>query len=93
MKPALKNTLKIALPVALGVFLIVYSYRMTTADDRREILRYIRQADLFWVGISIGIGMLSHISRAIRWNYLWSGPRSRIFSGPWVTGPPFAITS
>lgn len=58
------------LPIALGVFLIWYSYNMTSAEDRQEILKYIQEANPFWVGISVLIGILSHISRAIRWNYL-----------------------
>jgi uncharacterized protein (TIRG00374 family) len=33
-------------------------------------VRYIREADKFWVAISVFIGILSHISRAIRWNFL-----------------------
>lgn len=70
MTPSAKKALKIVLPIALGVFLIWYSYNMTSAEDRREIVRYIRQADLFWVGISVIIGIFSHVSRAIRWNYL-----------------------
>ncbi len=50
--------------------MVWYSYVITSEEDRKQILRYIREADFFWVGISIFIGMLSHISRAIRWNYL-----------------------
>lgn len=80
MKPGLKKALKIVLPIALGLFLIGYSYQMTSPEDRGEIVRYIREANLFWVGISILIGILSHISRAIRWNYLLEpmGYRPRI---------------
>lgn len=70
MNPRLKRALKIILPIALGLFLIGYSYQMTSPEDRVEIVKYIREANLFWVGISIFIGILSHISRAIRWNYL-----------------------
>ncbi|MDG1571690.1 lysylphosphatidylglycerol synthase transmembrane domain-containing protein [Robiginitalea sp. M366] len=70
MSPRLKRALKILLPIALGLFLIGYSYQMTSPEDRSEIVRYIREANLFWVGISVLIGILSHVSRAIRWNYL-----------------------
>ncbi len=70
MKAPLKKALKIVVPIALGVFLIWYSYNMTSPDDRKVILRYIREADLFWVGVSVFIGILSHLSRAVRWNYL-----------------------
>ncbi len=54
----------------MGVFLVWYSYYTTTPENRREIVHYIKEANLFWVGLSILIGILSHISRAIRWNYL-----------------------
>ena len=70
MKERLKKTLKILFPIGLGVFLVWYLYDSTTADQRQEILRHIREANPFWVGASICIGIISHISRAIRWNYL-----------------------
>ena len=70
MSTPLKKLLKLILPIALGVFLVWYSYATTTPENRQEIIRYIKEADLFWVGISIMIGILSHISRAVRWNYL-----------------------
>ncbi|TNF70270.1 MAG: flippase-like domain-containing protein [Bacteroidetes bacterium] len=70
MKAATKKTLKTVLPIALGVFLIGYSYFITSPEDRAQIFKYIGEADLFWVLLSVGIGILSHFSRAIRWNYL-----------------------
>lgn len=70
MKTSLKKTVKTALPIALGVFLVWYSYYVTSEEDRKQIIYYIKEADLFWVAISILMGVLSHISRAIRWNYL-----------------------
>ena len=70
MTKELKKILKIILPIALGVFLVWYSYRITSEEDRTQIIRYVKEADLFWVGLSVFIGILSHISRAIRWNYL-----------------------
>ena len=70
MNRNIKKTLKILLPIALGVFLVWYLYNSTTADQRTEILHYIEEADPFWVTLSIIIGILSHVSRAIRWNYL-----------------------
>jgi len=58
------------LPIAFGVFLVWYSYNATTAEERGQIAHYIKNADPFWVSLSIVIGILSHISRAIRWNYM-----------------------
>lgn len=34
------------------------------------ILYYIREANLFWITISLLIGLISHLARALRWNYL-----------------------
>ena len=65
-----KKALQLIIPIALGLFLVWYSYNATTPEDRKTIVKYVSEADLFWVGLSISIGILSHISRAIRWNYL-----------------------
>jgi len=65
-----KKILKTILPIALGVFLVWYWYNSTSSSDREQILFYIKKADLFWVGLSIILGILGHVSRAIRWNYL-----------------------
>lgn len=54
----------------MGVFLVWYSYQSTSIEDREKIVQYISQANLFWVGTSVALGILSHVSRAIRWNYL-----------------------
>ncbi|MGB5821826.1 MAG: lysylphosphatidylglycerol synthase transmembrane domain-containing protein [Saonia sp.] len=70
MNSALKKTLKIIVPIAIGTSLVVYSYYSTSTEDRQKIFDSIKNADLFWVSLSILIGILSHISRAIRWNYL-----------------------
>lgn len=70
MKKSLKKNLKTILPIALGVFLVWYSYNSTSPEDRKQIIFYIKEANLFWVGLSVLLGIFSHISRAIRWNYL-----------------------
>ena len=70
MKSSIKNTLKTILPILLGVFLVWYSYYSTSEKDRSEIIHYIKNADLFWVGVSVFLGILTHLSRAVRWNYL-----------------------
>lgn len=70
MGPSLKKFLKIFVPIAFGLFLVWYSYYSTTPQEREQILFYIIEADPVWVGISIVIGTLSHLSRAVRWNYL-----------------------
>lgn len=70
MTNSLKKTLKTILPIAIGVFLVLYWYQKTAPSDREQILFYIKEADVFWITISLILGLLGHISRAIRWNYL-----------------------
>lgn len=50
--------------------MVWYSYNATTPEDRILIIENITNANPFWVGISVLIGILSHVSRAVRWNYL-----------------------
>lgn len=70
MAKQLKKQLKTLLPIALGVFLVWYSYDATSPENRAQIIKYIKEADAFWVGLSVLLGILGHVSRAIRWNYL-----------------------
>ncbi len=70
MNPKLIKLLKIILPLALGVFLIWYSIASATPEERQKTLQYVSQADLKWVIISVIMGILSHLSRAYRWNFL-----------------------
>ena len=61
---------KTLLPIAVGVFLIVYSYLSTPEEVRKEIISYISSANPWFVAASIILALLSHLSRAIRANYL-----------------------
>ena len=58
------------MPIGLGVFLVIYSYLSTDDTIRSQIYFYIRQANPLYVGLSLLFALLSHVSRAIRWNYL-----------------------
>ncbi len=58
------------MPIAFGLFLVWYSYHSTSPEEREQIIHYISNASPFWVSVSVIIGILSHVSRAIRWNYL-----------------------
>ena len=62
--------LKKLIPLAIGVFFIYLSYSNTTPEDRQNIIKYIKNADFKYVFLSAFFGILSHISRAIRWKYL-----------------------
>jgi len=62
--------IKTFLPLSFGVFLVYYSFRNTSAEDKTTILNSITNANYTFVFLSICIGILSHLSRAIRWKYL-----------------------
>lgn len=70
MRPSFKKFLKISVPIALGLFLVGYAYQATTPQEREQILHYISHANPLWISVSILLGILSHISRALRWHYL-----------------------
>lgn len=70
MKPQTKKLLKIIIPLVIGVFFVVISIARFEAEERQLIWENIKKADLFWVSISVVLGVLSHMSRAYRWHYL-----------------------
>ncbi|WP_299531063.1 lysylphosphatidylglycerol synthase transmembrane domain-containing protein [Ulvibacterium sp.] len=86
MNGKLKKILKTILPISLGVFLVWYSYASTSPEDREQIILHIKEADMFWVSLSIFIGIVSHVSRAIRWNYLLEplGYKPRIINNVFI---------
>ena len=68
-KKTLIKTLKIVVPILFGVFLIWLTYNKTSPSERADVIRYIKEADYFWVLISIALGISSHASRAYRWKF------------------------
>jgi len=61
---------KKTIPLAVGIFFIYLTYINTTAEDRENIIKYIQNANYRFVFLSVFFGILSHISRAVRWQYL-----------------------
>ena len=54
----------------MGVFLIWYSWSQLTPKDIDSIKNSFKTANYWWVLASLGLGILSHISRAYRWHFL-----------------------
>lgn len=61
--------MSILLPVLLGIFLIVYTYRKFTPEQLEEIKQQFRNADYFYIWISLFFGLITLVSRAYRWRY------------------------
>lgn len=70
MNKRTKKTLFIVLPIALGVFLIWYFLSKLTDQDKTDIVNSFRTADYWWVLLSLILGILSHLSRAYRWQFV-----------------------
>ncbi len=70
MKKAVFGFLKLAVPITLGIWLVVYFYSALDAKQREQLFAAFRQADLRWLFASVVLGWLSHMSRGWRWRYV-----------------------
>jgi uncharacterized protein (TIRG00374 family) len=66
----LKKALKIILPLLIGAGILYYYLSGFTQTQLQEIYSNIKGADFKWLFISLLFGLISHIIRAYRWNYL-----------------------
>ena len=62
--------LKISIPLGLGIFLIYYSYSKFTPEQLQDITKYFKKANYYIVALSVLLSILSHVSRAYRWNFM-----------------------
>jgi glycosyltransferase 2 family protein len=63
----LTTFIKFALFLGLGIFIIWLSLRGLTPAERIEILHSFRIANYNWVILTIVMGIISHVFRALRW--------------------------
>lgn len=69
MKKKISKGLSILLPLFLGVFLIVYQYNQFTAEQLTEMKGYFKNADYFYIYLSLIIAVFGFASRAYRWKF------------------------
>lgn len=69
-KKTIIKSIKIILPLALGVFLMWYWLGGMTSQERVILWDNIKNADPLWIGISFLFAALSHLSRAYRWKFM-----------------------
>jgi uncharacterized protein (TIRG00374 family) len=69
LKTKIIQFLKFSIPLGLGVFLIWLSFRKLTPNDFEAIRLSFKNANYFWIIVSIILAILSHVSRAWRWKY------------------------
>lgn len=70
MKKTLIKSLKIILPIGIGIYLTWYFYSSLEPDQKKEIPVAFANANYFWVFMSVFVAWLGHLSRAYRWKYL-----------------------
>ncbi len=66
----MKKALKIILPLLIGAVILYYYLSGFTPEQLHAIFQTIKNADFKWLLVSLLLGLLSHIIRAYRWNYL-----------------------
>ena len=69
MSPKLKTIITIAGSLGLGIFLIWLVVRNFDQKELEQMRKALLRVDYFWLFLSALLGVFSHISRAIRWNY------------------------
>lgn len=70
MKSNYKKIILTILPIALGVFLIWFSLSKLSPEDITAIKTSFKTANYWWVALSLFLGILSHLSRAYRWQFM-----------------------
>jgi uncharacterized protein (TIRG00374 family) len=69
MNKSSKSIIQFIVLLGIGVLLVWLSFR-SVWTEKEKILDSFKNANYFWVCISIVIAFLSHFLRAFRWNYL-----------------------
>lgn len=68
MKKSISKLIQFILFPAIGIFIIYQLYKDQNAEEILQALR--NDVNYMWIVLSILIGLLSHLSRAIRWQML-----------------------
>tara|TARA_R110002073_G_scaffold279026_1_gene442775 strand:+ start:7798 stop:8769 length:972 start_codon:yes stop_codon:yes gene_type:complete len=66
----LKKTLFAIIPIAVGIGLVWNFLSRLSSEDKIAIINSFKAANYWWVGLSLIFGVLSHLSRAYRWQFL-----------------------
>ncbi|MDF2449904.1 MAG: hypothetical protein K0R26_2408 [Bacteroidota bacterium] len=64
-----RSVIQFVVLLGIGILLVWLSFRSVWTEKER-ILDSFKNADYFWVGVSVFIAFLSHALRAFRWKYL-----------------------
>lgn len=70
MEKRTKQILQTILFFAIGIFLVVYQIKGLSAQEMQQVSASFKQANLFWILFPMGVALLSHFVRALRWKLL-----------------------
>lgn len=69
-KNKLASFVKVIVPLGIGLYLLWFFYASMDEATKTVFYRAIREANYFWIGLSVLLGILSHALRAYRWKYM-----------------------
>jgi len=69
LKNQVSKWLSIVVPFLLGIGIIIYQYNSFTENQIIEIKSYFRNADYFYISLSLFIALFGFWSRAYRWKF------------------------
>lgn len=58
------------IPIVLGILIIIYQYNKFTEDQIDEIVGYFKNANYYFVFLSVVVGFMGNTLRAYRWKYM-----------------------
>lgn len=67
MKNKLSSALKYLLFLSIGIGLLILAFK---GQDIKKIYNEIKQANYFWIALSLAVSFFAYLSRAYRWNML-----------------------
>lgn len=67
MNATTKKAIKISIPLLLALFFGWYTFSKLPV---KEFIPYFKDANYYWIGLGVFLGLFSHLSRAYRWKYM-----------------------
>lgn len=72
MKQYILTAVKFFVFLGLGILLIWFVLKDLSETDKTEIKKSLLEANYWWITFAMAVGILAHISRAIRWKMLFA---------------------
>lgn len=70
MKKNIGTILRTGFFLGIGIFFIWLFMRNLTTDQKHQIFQSLKIANYGWIAVAIVLGLLSHLSRSMRWKIL-----------------------